>query len=441
MKLHDYFADFLTDTVNLSQKRLDTLDARVSAVQNALLGDAQLGSAMGELIPQGSFAHRTIINPVKGHEYDADVLLPIGEQPGWEPKDYVNEVYALFNRNATYSGKVSRRSRCVVVDYADPFHVDVVPYVERFGSTYITNRNTNQWELTNPEGFNEWLDTQNRLANGHLIPVIRLMKYLRDYKETFSAKSVILTTLLGNAVSEARMWGDSTYCCDLPTALVQIVNDLDEYLQGYSFMPTIADPSCPTENFNHRWNEAEYTNFRARINGYAKTITDAFDETDKDTSIKLWRSVFGDDFKKTVSLTKVLEASRSAAVNDPEQDLQRDFNIPVAPRYKVRLTGRVQKKPGFRHYSLPSQMNVVGKSRWIVFSVEDCTAPAPYDVYWKVRNSGDEAIQADALRGQIFKGTMTHRESTLYRGSHYVDIYIVKDGYCVAHDRQRVVVR
>lgn len=206
MKLHDYFADFLANTVNLSQKRLDTLTSRIGAVETAILADAELGSALGELIPQGSYAHRTIINPVNGHEYDADVLLPFAAQSGWQPKDYVNELCGLLERNSTYKGKVARRSRCVVIDYADPFHVDVVPYVARAGATYITNRNTNQWEVTNPEGFNTWLDTQNRVANGHLVAVIRLVKYLRDYKQTFSAKSVILTTLLGGAVTEVRAW-------------------------------------------------------------------------------------------------------------------------------------------------------------------------------------------------------------------------------------------
>lgn len=182
MKLHDSFADFLANTVNLSQARLDTLADRINAIEHSLFADAELGSILGELIPQGSYAHRTIINPIKGHEYDADVLLPVDEQAGWEPKDYVEEIYKLFERNGTYAGKTSRRSRCVVVDYSDPFHVDVVPYVARASGTYITNRRANQWELTNPEGFNAWLDEQNRSANGHLVAVIRLIKYLRDNK-------------------------------------------------------------------------------------------------------------------------------------------------------------------------------------------------------------------------------------------------------------------
>lgn len=441
MKLHEYFADFLENTVNLSEGRLDTLTSRIRAVETAILADSELGSALGELIPQGSYAHRTIINPVKGREYDADVLLPFDEQSGWEPKDYVNELYSLLERNGTYAGKVARRSRCVVIDYADPFHVDVVPYVARVGATYITNRTTNQWELTNPEGFNEWLDTQNRSANGHLVAVIRLIKYLRDYKQTFSAKSVILTTLIGGAVTERRAWGDTDYCADLPTALVDIANDLDEYLQAYPIMPTIADPSCPGENFNHRWNQDEYANFRTQMHRYAGIITDAFHEVNKEKSIKLWQSVFGDSFKKAGGVTKALQESvSSSGARDPEQDLERDLHIPIRPRYKIKLTGRVERKAGFRNYSLPSRSNLVGKDRQLVFTVDAREVPGHYDVYWKVRNSGREAMDAQQLRGQIVRGGATHRERTLYKGSHYVEVYIVQNGVCVALDRQRVAI-
>lgn len=441
MKLHDYFADFLTDTVNLSEKRLDTLAGRISAIETAVLADSELGAALGQIIPQGSYAHRTIINPVKGHEYDADVLLPFVEQPGQEPKYYVNELYRLLARISMYAGKITRRSRCVVVDYADPFHVDVVPYVPRAGAAYITNRNTNQFELTNPEGFNEWLDSQNRAANGHLVPVIRLLKYVRDYKQTFSIKSVVLTTLLGGAVTDARTWGDTNYCSDLPTALVSIVTALDNYLRANPIMPTIADPSCPGENFNHRWNQTEYTNFRSQLHRYAEIIVDAFDESDQDRSLVLWRRVFGDEFRKTATLTKALQASTSTrAASDREQDLEADLRIPIRPRYKVKLIGRVQKKPGFRDYSLPTRANHVAKGRDLRFTVDTSTIPGAFEIYWKVKNTGEEAAKVDQLRGQINPGGATHHERTLYKGSHYVEVYVVQNGICVALDRQRVVI-
>jgi hypothetical protein len=67
--------------------------------------------------------------------------------------------------------------------------------------------------------------------------------------------------------------------------------------------------------------------------------------------------------------------------------------------------------------------------------------PAPYKVYWKVKNHGGEAEKADCLRGQIVHtGAETKSEPTRYRGNHYVEVYAVKDGRCVALNRQRVVV-
>ena len=69
---------------------------------------------------------------------------------------------------------VGRRTRCVTVDYANDFHVDVVPYLERHGEKFITNRADDGFELTNPEGFNAWLDEKNRTTGGRLVKVIRL---------------------------------------------------------------------------------------------------------------------------------------------------------------------------------------------------------------------------------------------------------------------------
>jgi hypothetical protein len=38
-------------------------------------------------------------------------------------------------------------------------------------------------------------------------------------------------------------------------------------------------------------------------------------------------------------------------------------------------------------------------------------------------------------------GTMRRREPTKYRGQHYVECYVVKDGVCVAKDRQIVTIK
>jgi hypothetical protein len=75
------------------------------------------------------------------------------------------------------------------------------------------------------------------------------------------------------------------------------------------------------------------------------------------------------------------------------------------------------------------------KHEHLEFRVTDTTLPEPYEVYWKVRNYGREAWLRGQLRGQIKHGQRTHRESTLYRGEHYVDCYLGKDGVCRARTR------
>ena len=254
MKFLNQFSAFLAGEVNLSQPRLDQLDERVGAIDSFLrTGDDGIASRFVQTIPQGSYAHRTIINPVDDNdEFDADLLLELTEDPDWSAEDYVEELYKAFRASSRYRGMVSRHARCVKVDYANEFHVDVVPYVERHGEHYICNRDNDEFELTNPEGFNEWLDQQDQTTGGKLIKVIRLFKYLRDYKNTFSVKSVILNILVGGRVNSTLLLGDPGHYQDLPTAFKNLLADLNDYLQANPTMPNLTDPSCPSENFNHR---------------------------------------------------------------------------------------------------------------------------------------------------------------------------------------------
>jgi hypothetical protein len=66
----------------------------------------------------------------------------------------------------------------------------------------------------------------------------------------------------------------------------------------------------------------------------------------------------------------------------------------------------------------------------------------PYDLYWKVRNGGEEAAAREQLRGEITKdgGGGVKTESTSYKGTHYVECFVVQRGAVVARDRQTVIV-
>jgi hypothetical protein len=441
--LTGHFTNFLDEVVNLNQSRLDTLDQRLETIENFLTAHQQFGPLMSNdlLIPQGSYAHKTIITPLPRHEYDVDALVPMYEQPDAEPCDYIAQLYSACRSSSTYRNMVSRKTRCVTLQYANDFHVDLVPYIERGGQLYITNRHENRFELTNPERFSAWLDEQSRITGEHLIPVIRLMKYLRDFKQTFTARSIILTTLLGRRINYINTLGAADYYGDIPTTLVHVVADLDAYLQANPVLPVIPDPGDTGEDFSHRWDQTQYENFRTKIARYSELMSEAFDEADAEKSERLWQDIFGPKFTapRVEKRAQLLEAGAPAR---HEQFLDRDFGIPYQRnRFRLRVIGNVSREPGFRTYDLPTQGNRVIKGRTLTFRIAQCDVQRPFQVYWKVRNRGGEAARVDALRGEITPGGETKVESTLYRGSHWVECYIVKNGVCVARDRQPVIIR
>lgn len=458
MRFASDFEAFLRDTVNLNQGRIDRLQKRVNAIEG-FLSTSDLQDSFIDLIPAGSWAHRTIIKPVESNDtFDADVLLLLEEQPEWAAKDYLANVQAAFKASATYKDMVGRdpKTRCVRVDYADDFHIDVVPYVERHGQNYITNRleppETGRFELSNPEAFTEWVDERQRITNGNFIKVVRLMKYLRDYKNTFSCKSIILKTLLGQGISHVEAIVRPDCYSDLPTALRTIVRKLADDLPAT--MPAVMDPGGTGDNFTDRYrDEWNYDNFRTCMIRYADKIDAAHDEADRDESIALWRDIFGDVFKPGTALAKAAEASSSSSLSWAGEKYidQQPFAFPIqrSAVSRVKLEGRVTglktgqtyRRNGFRQFTLSKNGNRVPKNRSIRFKATTNVA-APYDMYWKVRNGGADAAAAGELRGEIRKdeGQGVRVESTSYAGYHYVEVYVVKDGTVVATDRQGVIV-
>ena len=127
------------------------------------------------------------------------------------------------------------------------------------------------------------------------------MKYLRDIKLTFSCKSILLTTLLGERITSVDQLLQDTEFPDLTAALQTLVQRLDDYLQARPEMHDVCNPVLPSENFIRHWDDDKYANFRDVIHRYREWIEDAYYETDKSESIIKWQKVFGDDFAKAES--------------------------------------------------------------------------------------------------------------------------------------------
>ncbi len=451
MKLIEPFNNFLRDTVNLNQTRIDTLEEKVETIKT-VLNESDYKARIRSFSPQGSWAHKTIIKPQPNKGFDVDLLMFLDPLEGWSPADYIENLYSVFQNHGTYKDKVSRNTRCVMIDYAGDFSIDIVPILveQNFSElTYkICNRKTNRFEPTAPQAYSEWLCQKNSLTGSNqLRKVIRLMKYLRDIKGTFSAKSILLTTLLGSRVLDQD---NSSTFTDLPTTLKVLLKRLDDWLQKYPEMPIISNPVLPNENFNRHWDQDKYENFRRKVNQYRTWIDEAYSETDRSESIVKWQRVFGEDFAKGEMASS---GSRMAKRSD-EKDVVEEVKLKgTSVLAKISSDLPHVKAPIWRFHS--SKFNVMvnateyaslhGKqsirrfgsgeilqtNRSICFQAVTESgvrfSDHEYKVFWQVVNTGQEALEESALRGGFYKSEEygIRWESTKYHGAHWVRAFVI----------------
>ena len=446
MKLIDYFRSFLRDTVNLKPSKLQDLDERVPTLAEVVKSGVRDTTVL-DAIPQGSWAHRTIIQPGDALEFDADFLLRLDEVSGWAPGQYNQAVWDVLHNHGTYGSMATRKNRCICVTYANDCHVDVVPYlVQGGGREVIINRTTDEFEDTNPIGFTEWLQEKDGVTGGDLRKVIRLMKYLRDHRGAFAIKSILLTTLLGERVEQWRRDLDDKYYADIPTTLLHLLKDLDDWLQHRptKAYASISDPSCPNTTFDHRWNDDQYTAFRDDIHTLTAEIANAYRTDGVAKSLTAWQDIFGSAFKTpTTTASASLPAVTNVAMN---RYIARDACAPgeqfiddlcrVDLRHWVHIDGEVSEPELYnrrqRRAALRSRSHHVPPGRKLAFRVVGTDVSKPYEIWWKVRNRGPEAKRRSCERGRIFAGGDQHVEPTAFKGPHYVECYIIKDGTCVA---------
>ena len=126
-KNNQEFRKFLRDEVNPNSARLKRLRRGVKGVSDCL---ARNLPGYRRVEPQGSYALGTLIKPVDDNdEYDADIQVVMAYNPKWDARDYIKAVHDALKADANYADKLRRKTRCVTVDYAGDFHLDVVPRI------------------------------------------------------------------------------------------------------------------------------------------------------------------------------------------------------------------------------------------------------------------------------------------------------------------------
>ena len=85
MKNSSFFDAFLADVVNLNDTRIDQLDNSFEAIKKFIRG-SDYSPKLVSFYKHGSWAHRTIIRPLEGNPFDADVIMFVYRDEVYHPE-------------------------------------------------------------------------------------------------------------------------------------------------------------------------------------------------------------------------------------------------------------------------------------------------------------------------------------------------------------------
>lgn len=304
MKLNDHFSKFLNN-IRLNDTRIERITSALSKLHKFVENDGPLSEALVILFEQGSWAMGMTIRPQKDSDaFDVDVVLvlDLSKRPSDKrtPVEVVRWLATRLRQDDDYREKVSEKKRCVRINYAGDFHLDIIPAYLYDKSNlnspiYVPHKNggSGDWELSHPKGFMDWVSDINDTCGGRFRAVVQMVKHWRGLKigEETRPKSILLTTLLGQHAAQG--------CSSHAEMLVRTMENLDACLQKLTSVPIIWNPSLPSENLARDWTQEQFDIFKGKVNSATKAMRAALNEPDKAKSIEQWRKIFGNAFPLT----------------------------------------------------------------------------------------------------------------------------------------------
>lgn len=277
---------------------------------------------------QGSYRTSTTVKPLSGEEFDLDFVLEVkGDWKNENPLQVLRHLSRRLKENDTYKNIVEIKTRCVRVNYANEFHIDILPgfpeeeYLKN-DKIKVPDRDIKDWTDSNPKGYAKWFDNncnkvkfifeeKRAVASieplpesppyGYIEPLrraVQLMKRFRDnyYKDmSISApRSIILTTLAATYYNGEA----SEY-----EAILNILNDINKAIINSNERPIeIYNPMNNKEKLSEKWDNDPilYKDFCKFIKYFTKQWIDLKNLDSFEKKAIVLEELFGETVSKEV---------------------------------------------------------------------------------------------------------------------------------------------
>jgi len=347
----------------------------------------------------------------------------------------------------------------------------VIPNVERLpNGILLTDTELRLWQFSNPIDYAEWFKEQMKVVlmekraayakRYHMsieevpeyevkTPLQRVVQILKRHRDIYFQNdlcnrpvSIIITTLAAKAYQNQT---------DLYDALVSVATRMHEYIEKRDDGKWwVQNPVDEGENFADKWNE--YSERRKAFFGWLEQVRDDFVSIGQRESVIKYAAALS----PTLGPNVVSRATGSLGVHSPgltgrhakaapqvpdlgDASHCRPPQWPVDLTHKVSIKGTVHSRRGARQVLWKMGPRPVPRAVWLRFEATT-NAPRPYEIRWQVVNTGSDAVAHNCLRGDEFEKSEgpsrnVRWECTAYLGTHWVEAFIIHNGYCVARSQ------
>ena len=272
--------------LELTDTQYDEMTEKYRAVGKWLgAADSPLALYKPAISPQGAAAIQTLNKPRKQDEFDIDLIC---ELTNLQPTQDAMAVYELVEQrlsdNEVYRPKLERFKRCIRINYAGQFHLDITPACPNpyKGTPHllVPDRNLQSWKSSNPRGFAHWFNSRSMIgtktATRKIDPVpenlsaedkpplkniAQLLKRNRDvvFEQADNApRSIALTTLSGIFYTGAS---------SIITGLTGVLDEISRAIANTNGIIDLRNPTDNQESFSEAWvkDPASYKAFIAYV--------------------------------------------------------------------------------------------------------------------------------------------------------------------------------
>lgn len=303
----------------------------------------------------GSFRLKTTVKPLKSNEYDLDFVVELPPDADIEPNELYDYVYKILRTDGIHNKMVEKKSRCIRLNYANDFHMDIMPgkAVSRVTNEIIVpDKKLKGWyHHSNPIGYAEWFEEQAKTVirkqlseerriqcnaepiedqevTGRLEPLRRAVQLIKRYRDLYCdrenctpVRSIVLCTLMGEI---------SSYYSDEIQIIIDFCNYVNRKINLSGGKPFVVRNPVVDEVLTEKWEEDSEI-YDAFVNMMTSLTTDIIKLNKADNNISIvsqLKHMFGENITNEVV----------KAHANPVGDARKKGTLAVDPYGKLNLS-------------------------------------------------------------------------------------------------------